>query len=66
MSGRETTCPPVDPGTLNDFAETHQSDLRRIDDAENAFHPLLSQTCDRDRRVTQFGTPKRARTRPFN
>src|SRR5512137_1500528 len=54
------------PGTLNDFAESHNRDLGRINDAKNSFHSLLAETRNRNGGVAQLGTPQRTCARSLN
>jgi hypothetical protein len=40
-----------DAWTFDDFPESDQRDLGRVDDTKHGFHTLVTQTGDRDGRV---------------
>ena len=46
--------PFSDPRALDELAESHQCDLWRINDAEDALNPLLAQAGYRNGRVGQL------------
>lgn len=46
--GTRNYLPVNDPGAFVDFAKAYKGDLRRINDSEERFDALLTQTADGD------------------
>ena len=66
MTGRDDDLPFRRPRTLDNLAETHQRDLRRINDTENGFHSLFAKAGDGDCRIAQFRAAQRTRASALN